>query len=452
MKKFLLLIAATCCLVSASAQQKLPKWTTNPTKDGKTVAMGEDREDAITKAVGQLYDSFGMQTDTASLRQRIAETDTTLLKLQRDAWVKAALNTSYIKVTDSLRTDTSYWVNCQITKKDLALLVPELHSNALQHGSEALTRARFVRESGDVLLAAQQYAKGLNEVMSSIHRPLVSETSGGTDIAITLFEEIQTTLDGLKISAARQSCPMVKGEEIPVDLSFHITTADGKDAPNIPVKAWMEDKDAKVRCLTATTDRGGIATVRVTKAPETDNSKVWLSVDEKSILLLIPQNVASDLLKNHINGKFDKASIALTAFDPTPTYSVELDELDADHEATLSAMMKKQGFKPVADGEVSDLVVTMTYGSEMQGLPEKHGDYTLGTFRCNIEISVSVRDTKLQLLQYKPSELDLLQPANKASNKIRARAVGEMMKEVRNDLPARLTEVSYDKRKVVFKN
>lgn len=448
MKQLLTLIAVTCGITLAYAQQKMPKWTSAPTSKGKTVAMAENREEAKKKAIGQLYDSFGMQTDESSLRNRLCATDSTLVRYQRNAWVSAAMNTSYFKVTDTLKTETDFWVNCQISEKDLKLFVPELYSQSLQHGSESLTRARFMRENGDILSAAQQYAKGLNEVMPSIHRSMVSDMSGGKDVAIELFDEYLTVLDGIKVEAARTNCPMVKGEEVPLDLSFHITTADGKDIPNLPVKAWIEDKDAKVRC-SSMTDRGGIATVRLTKAPMTEESKVWLSIDENSLFLLIPDNVAYNMLKQKVSGQFKSASIDLKAFDPTPTFSIKLDSLDIEQEPTLTSLMKKNGFV-AADG-LGDLELIMEFQDQMLGMPEKHGDFTLATHRCQLLITVMVRDSKLSLIQYQIKDFDLLQPANKSAVKVRARAIGEMMKQVRIELPEKLAEISYDKRKVMFK-
>ena len=450
MKKILLLTAAICSLTLATAQQKAPKWLSNPTAKGKTVASGLDREEATENAIGQLYDSFGMQTDTTSLRHKLLSTNPEIAGMQREAWVSAAMKTSYFKLTDSLMTDTAYWVNCSISDKDLKLFVPELLSQNLQRGSEALTTARFVQKTGDFIVAAQQYAKGLNEVLPNIHRSMISDMAGGKDLAIQLYEGYISIFDSIKVEASRTTCPMVQGEEIPLDLSFHITNAQGLDIPNLPVRAWFEERNAKVRCVNATTDHGGIATIRVTKAPEAEQSKVYLSIDEKSLFLLIPENPAYEQMKQRLSGKFDQASIELKAFNPTPTFCVSLDSLDIEHERTITDLMKGYGFI-LADASSADIEVTMDYQSTMPSMPEKHGDYTLATFRCQLGIKVQVRDSKLPLMQYEIKDFDLLQPAYKASEKIRERAVREMMKQVRTELPEKLGEVNYDKRKVMFK-
>ncbi|MBQ0056229.1 MAG: hypothetical protein KBT20_01120 [Bacteroidales bacterium] len=453
MKKFFLSIVLMCGITAAVAQ-KLPKWTTTPTAKGETAAMGEDREDAYRKAVTQLFDSFGMTTDPESFRQQLFEIDSTLVVDQRTPWVEAAMQSGYFKIKDTLATDTSYWVRCQIKPDELKQYLPELQQSVIQKGQESLTRARFVKDQGDLLLAAQQYAKGLNEVMPCIHKSLPSDALGGNDLAKTLFDEFLIVLDGLKLEATRKSSPMVKGEEIPLDLPFHLTSAKGKDVPSITMRAWSDDNGTKVKCSTpaSITDHGGIVIAKVTKAPNADSGKINMGVDEKMLFLSIPENVATPLFKAHLTGKFPTASIDLVAFDPTPTIAVTLEERDQEFAPVIQQIVKQHGLVLAENQETADLELVLDCQSQMlSDAPEKHGDYYLATFRCNMNIVVQVRDSKAHLMEYKITDLDLLQPAYKGEEKIRARALKEMMKQVQRELPDRMSEVSYDKRKVVFK-
>ena len=451
MKTFLLLVSFfVCSLMPAFAQKPLPKWTKNPTGQGKTVAMGDDHDDAYEIAIGQLYDSFDQRVDTSSLVSKLMALDSTLVIDQRTSWVEAAMNSGYFKVKDSLETDTSYWVNVQVTSADLKNFVESLTSSNKMFGSESLTRARFSREQGDLLSAVQQYAKGLNEVLPSMHRPLPTDVLQGADLARTIFDEYIITLDSVQSVAGRETCPMVKGEAIPVELTFRFTSHDGKNIPNMPVKAGFEGPKGQVTLVSKFTDRDGLAKVRVMEAPQTDEAEVWAAIDEDALYACIPDNVAKQMLYNRTHGTFPRSSIKLVAFDPTPTFTIAVDSLEEDHKPALANLLKKHGFL-AEPGDNADLELTLEYQNQLQVAPEKHGDYMLATYRCGLTLKIQVRATKEVLLEYKIRDFDLLQPADKPADKVRRRAVGEMMKQVNRELPERLSEVNYDKRKVVFK-
>ncbi|MBO6012301.1 MAG: hypothetical protein J6P82_02130 [Bacteroidales bacterium] len=451
MKTFLLVVTlAVWSLAPALAQKPLPRWTKNPTGQGKTVAMGDDHDDAYELAIVQLYNSFDHKIDTASLCGRLMAIDSILEIDQRTSWVEAAMKSGYFKVKDSIETDTSYWVSVQITPKDLSLFVEQLTSSNKQFGSESLTRARFSREQGDLLSAVQQYAKGLNELMPSIHRPLPTEVLGGEDLANTIYAEYISALDSLQCAPGRLTCPMVKGEEIPLELTYRFTAADGKVIANMPVKAGFKGPEGKVMMVSRFTDRDGLAKVRVMEAPQSDEAEVWACVDEDVLYSCIPENVGKSLLKRRVQGTFPTASIQLKALDPTPTFTVALDSVDMEQKPALEALLKQHGFIQELP-DTADLEVNLEYQNQLQGAPERHGDYVLATYRCGLNLRILVRSTREVLSEYKIKDFDILQPADKPAEKVRARAVGEMMKQVKRELPEYLKSVNYDKRKVVFK-
>lgn len=444
MKKIILLVALVMGLQLAEAQNTLPQWISSTLQDGESVGSGLDYQSAQYDAIGQLYDRFTLTVDSTSLLATLAQMDSTIVIDQRTSWIESAVGSDVFQIKDTLMQDSTYWVHIRVTAEGLQAFVDQQRMYNLMKGSEYLIRAHICREQGNIIGASQEYAKGLNAIRPCLHKALNSDLLEGKDLGVVLFNEYLTLFDGIEIRALRETLPVVVGEEIPVDLQFALS-AQGKPLVGFPVEGWIEE--GRISC-DERTDAQGLVNLHIKQAPKTSGLKAGIIVN-RGLLSTLDENFAKPMLLQHLDKGFATAETRLEAFDPAPTFYVDLDSLEQEHRDSLSVVWTRMGMKPVETKEEADLVCTLTYQG-VRGDGVKKGNYMLASSECSMKVRIAVQNTDEELGVYEIPSFVLNHSAYKNDDDIRKRAVQLMMRRASDEMSAKFANVTYDKRKVVY--
>lgn len=444
MKKIFWCIALMLGLQTLTAQNALPKWISASLKEGEAVGMGLNRDSAMLDAVGKLYDQFTMEVDSTSLLANLLQQDSTLQIDRRTPWIEAAVKSEAFRVKDTLQQDTAYWVFVQTTAEDMQKYAEQQRMTRMMQASEYLIRAHISREQSNLLGAAKEYTKGLIAIQPCMHQSMASELLEGKDVGMQLLSEYVTVLDGISIKAMRDSLPVVLGEEVPVDLHFSVQ-ANGKPVVGMPVEGWVDDGQLEAD---SQTDQQGMVKLHIKKSPAKDLLTAGVTL-KHDLLSMIEDNYAKPFLSQHLGNQFPKAQTRLVAFDPTPTFFVDLDKMDREHSDSLAVVFARHGMKQVFDKKQADLICTLAYQDE-RGEAVKRGNYTMATTVCTMSVRILVKETGYELANYYLSGFKMVHPASKTQEELHRRALQLMMRRASDEMPASFDKVSYDKRKVVY--
>ncbi len=444
MKKIILLVALVMGMQSAEAQNALPQWLSSTLQDGESVGSGTDFQSAKCDAIGQLYDRFTLTVDSTSLLATLVQMDSTFVVDQRTSWIESAVGNDVFQIKDTLLQDSAYWVHLQVTAEGLQSFVEQQRMINLMKGSEYLIRAHICREQGNIIGASQEYSKGLNAIRTCLHRALNSDLLEGKDLGVVLYNEYLTLFDGIELRALRDTLPVVAGEEIPVDLQFSLTM-QGKPLVGFPVEGWIEEGKISAD---ERTDAQGLVNLHIRLAPTKSGMKAGIIVN-RGLLSTLDENFAKPMLLQHLDKGFATAETRLVAFDPAPTFYVELDSLEQEHRDSLSVVWTRMGMKPAETKADADLVCTLTYQG-VRGDAVKKGNYMLASSECSMKIRIAVQGTGEELGVYEIPAFVLSHSAYKGDDDIRKRAVQLMMRRASDEMSAKFANVTYDKRKVVY--
>lgn len=444
MKKILILLAFVLGLQNTEAQNNLPKWLSSTLKEGEAIGCGVDRETAMQDAIGQLYDRFSLSVDSTSLMAQLIQQDSTLVLDHRTVWVASAMNSSAFEVMDTLQEDSTYWAHLQVTADNLQKFVEQQRMTNLMRGSEYLIRAHICREQGNLVGASQEYVKGLETIRPCMHKALNSDLLEGKDLGVQLLNEYLTVFDGIELHALRDSLPIVCGEEIPVDLMFSLSV-QGKPLVGFPVEGWIED--GKI-VTSEQSDAKGMVKLHIVKAPQKSGMKTGIIVN-RNLQSTLDDTYVKPLLLQHLDKGFPMVETRLVAFDPAPTFYIELDSIDKEHQDSLAVALTRRGMKEVSSREEADLICSLAYQG-VRGESVKRGSYMLASTDCSMSVRIYVQSTGEELGMYTENSFRLSHPANKTDEDIRRRAVQLMMRRAYEVMPDAFAKVTYDKRKVVY--
>ncbi len=444
MKKIFLLIALMLGMQTSEAQNALPKWLNASLKEGESIGTGVDRQSALEDAIGQLYDRFTMSIDSTSLLATLMQRDSTISVDQRTAWVESAMGNEAFEVKDTLEQDSSYWAHVVVTAENLQSFVERQRMMNLMKGSEFLIRAHICREQGNLIGAAQEYAKGLTAIRPCLHKALNSDLLEGKDLGVILYDEYLTVFDGIELHPLYDSIPVVAGEEIPVDLKFALT-AHGKPLSGFPVEGWIEEGRMTSDDLS---DAQGLVKLHIKQAPSRNGMKAGVIVN-RGLLSTLDESFAKPMLLERLSAGFPMAQTQLLLFDPTPTFFIELDSIDRDHRDSLAIVLTRHGMKQVEEKAEADLICAMNF-QMVRGDGVKRGNYMLASSECSMTIKISVQETGEVLGEYNIESFKLTHPSAKSDEDIHVRAVQLMMRRASDEMPAKFSNVAYDKRKVVY--
>lgn len=451
LKKNLFLITCiffTCVCANAQKKVAIPRWVTAQPKAGEVVAAGTSIESAKLVGVSALIKQFSqIDADVPCFYNKLTNEHHLFFDPQ-PSLSRAAANSSFFKVTNKFQpaNNDSVWVLVKVLPKDLTAFNDSLHAISLASGADHLIKARELRAEGRIVDAANEYGKAMDIITACLYFPL--DTDEG-DLAEVIFNEYPTLFDGISFKFDRQSCPMIPGEEIPLDI--HLTAyQNGKPLPKFPVKIWMRQNDAKVFADKAT-DKNGKAKVHIDQAPKNAKTNLLAAVDMDELLQL-PENYATPMLKLHLKDSLRQYSMPFVAMDPTPCYYIDVDSIDSVQVCpSLQNLMGANGigYKEVATAKEADVIISVLYNSE-QGVPVKAGNFKIREDKCSVKLTIANADTNSPLLEHSINDFAMSVPETRSAEKVRIRAMSEMIRLLTAEIKPEMSNVQYDKRKKIF--
>lgn len=440
---------AASALSFVSIAQNQPKWLKAKLKQGEVIAYGLTEEDARRNAIKELFQIVTLPSESDSclyntLKQLSIPFDPSEARL--DAAMESSAFITQNTYKDS-ETD-SVAILIKMTPNSLESFNDSLYEAALDHGIDNLVAARQFRQEGELLKACNKYHDAMEAVVPCMYFQLPTEEG---DLGELLLNEYATLFDDISISFDREDCPMVAGEEVPIDIELKATQGDVA-LKHFPVKAWMRQRDAEIEA-SKTTGITGALKVRLKHAPKAEKANLLAAIDTDQLSEL-PVNYASPLLDQHLKDSqyIKQFSIPFYSFDPTPLYYLSIEPCD-----TLQALLpirqllndKGIGLIETADSASADIAVSIKY-SAVQGMAVKAGNFKIREDSCSLVLSLHDIYHDTELVNLPVSGFKVKVPETRSPEKVRELAVREMLKSILIDAPARLATLDFDKRTIVY--
>ena len=442
-----LLILFSITVSFAQKKKAAPKWLTTPLKAGEVIASGTSVESAKQAGVEALLGQF-VQIDA---NEPCFVNMMSKYKLQFDPFqslLKAALNSSQFKIVNKYEpTDMdSVYVMIKVLPTGFQAFNDSLYKATTEKAIDYLVHARELCDEGDFYGASFDYSKAINTVAPSLYFPM--ETEEG-DLAEVLVKEFSTLFDGISFNFDRNEMPMIPGEDVPVEITLS-ALKNGKSVQRLPVKIWMRQNDAKISADNATDSKGN-AKIHVTQAPKANKANLLAAVDMDQILEL-PENFATPLLAENLKNNLKQFSIPFVAVDATPTFYIDVDPSDSlQVNSALRALVgeKGLGYREVQKKNEADVLIKLEY-TATQGIPQKAGNFKIREDKCGVTLSVVDAITSEKLLTQSIKDFSIKAPETRSAEKVRERAMREMIRPLIADAKLLISTVKYDKRKKIF--
>lgn len=446
MKYLLSAFMAIACLPLISQNKPLPKWVTTPPQstasEQKVVSSGNSIQEARHNAINLLIGMTNINKEEKSYQKRLLDSGREPIS-QHQSLVSAAENSQYFKTLNSCEHDGEFWVLCSMNVKDLATFSDSLYNAILSDTYLNIKRARNLKQIGDLYGSATTYSEALRNIVPMLHKELTCEEGDLVDI---LHNEYVTCLDNIDLKIDYSNCPFVQGEEVPLDI---LVTASYKDMPvsALPLTFKISD-DGKVK-EQGKTDGKGRAKTRILSAPTKDTGKLAVYTDLTSLSSTLPQTIFSMELTQHLALEPKQATMTLTAFDPTPTYSVEFKEKGIECVSdSINALMKRGGNKLVEKGTDEDLLISVDLTATPDG-DVSTGKYAMQYYLCGMTLTLTDRRTMNEIVKVEKSGFRIFLRAGSEEEQIKSFAASELYKRLKNQLK-KIQDYRFDKRKVVY--
>ena len=464
--KKILLIAALVPCTTASAQNatcELPAWVKGEKlKNDETVGCGADSASAVIDALAKIYDQTDHTPDSTSLMAHLLAADSTLSIDQRSAWIEKVAKCEAITVRDCFRTlmadtvvteadslpqqpqDSIYRVLVANDSEQLARFESEFQSKILDTTKVMLIRARYYHDIGDLIASANEYATALEGLTTMIHRPIRSDSTCADELGQLIFSEYVTLFDSIEVTAQRPELPVVSNEDIPIDLHFRLTSA-GRPIRQMPIQVVLSGGRISAP---ETCDNQGLVAVHIKQAP-LDTGIVRIA-PHGNLIALTSNVYVRPLLAARQTRRLPSAETRLIPFCPVPTVAIMMDSIDrACHHDSIVAIVHRAGMTDVASADSADLICSIKE-IEARSEGQKHGNYTLATTRCSIQVTLTERLTGDTVKHYEISQFDFTHPIQRSEAAVHQRAMELLMREVSANVPKVIVPDCYDKRKAVY--
>lgn len=443
---FTALIAIASLPLFSQTKTSLPKWISTPPRstatEQKVVSSGATIQEARHNAINLLIGLTNINKDEKSYQKRRLDSGQEPVS-QHQALVAAAENSLYFKNLNVYEGDGECWVLCSMTSKDLAAFSDSLYQAILTNTYNSIKRARSLRQVGDLYGSAKIYSEALHDIVPMLHKDLSCEEGDLIDI---IHKEYVSSLDGIELKFDYANCPFVKGEEVPFDILVS-ATYQGLPVSAMPL-TFKISEDGKVT-EKGKTDGKGRAKTRILAAPSKDNGTLMVYTDLMSLSATLPQNIFFMELTQHLALEPKQTTMLLSAFDPTPTYSVEFaDKTMECISDSVHALMKRGGNRLAEDAGKADLLLSVSLTTEQEG-EATPGKYAMQYNVCGMTVTLTDRRTQKELAKAEKTGLRLFLPANTEEEKIKTLAVSELYKRMKIQLK-KIQDVTFDKRKVVY--
>lgn len=440
-----MLVVASMPLL-AQNKSKLPKWVSTTPQSTPTsqlvVSTGKTIQEARHNAINQLIGLTSLNKEENSYQKRLLDNGHEPIS-QHQTLVAAAETSSFFPILEKYQEDDECYVLCEMSSKNLLEFSDSLLTAVKENTIQLIQEARKLRQQGDLYGSATRYSTALQGIIPMIHKQLYSEEG---DLVEILHKEYVTSLDDIVLKLDRQVCPMVMGEEVPLDIMV-TATYNGLPVSALPLTFKITDDGSVIESVK--TDGKGRAKTRIQKAPTKETAKLSVYTDLLSLSSTIPSNMFSMELTQHLALEPKKDVMTLNAFDPTPTYYIaQNDPQYACVTDSLNAMMKRSGRKAVEKQSDADLIITLEYKSEREGNATT-GKYTMQNHLCDMNIVMLDRRTNAELARAEKTGLRLFLPSTCDDKQLVQLALNELYKRMRVQLRA-FQDAKFDKRKVMY--
>lgn len=447
-KLFLSFILSSMIPVLAVGQSKpLPKWaTTNPISTAtvtRAVASGNTLGDARHNAVNILVSQkTSRRSEEGSYQYSLIEKGQAPVE-QHSSLVKIAENSSFFKTVKTHEADDQSYIFCEISDHDYRLFCDSVYSAIVVLVDSMATRADELKRSGELYNAAEVYCHALQNLVPILHKQIIYHDF---DLVEVLHQGYLHSMDSIYWTFERRSCPMVPGEDVPIEI-YAKATYNGQPVQGLPVTFTVSD-GGKVNHVKMTNAEGK-AKVHVTEAPKTDKAIVTVSMNKQSLLNL-PKHIFSGELPLRLMEQLHSAQMSLFAFDPTPFYYLNLSDDDFKIIGdTLCSIMDVNGYKRVSDKKNSDIEIDVNCDITADGVPTE-GKYQMQYYLSSLGVTIKDHRSLSELAKDEKNDLKLFVPANVNPIQLRNNALLLNLRRMKTNLNDKVRNMKYDKRKVIY--
>lgn len=445
--KFLLFTIAWLFSWGVAMAQQLPAWVTTPPKSDqalrRSLSSGATLSDARSTALNYLIGMASFTPQEGSYQQKRLEAGKEKYD-QHVALLEAAKNSAFFKTEQTFETDSLCWVLCSIAETDLQAFVDSIYASVLQEAQLLKVKGQQLRLEGDVLAAASSYAEAVRTLVPVIHLPL--NDVDGADLMDGLQADFIHVLDSLTWQWERDSCFMVKDEDLPLPL-YATATINGKSVPGLPAYFGLTP-EGQLASEEMTDEQGRVKT-HVTKAPNAETAELVVGLNQERLPML-PRNLFLDELNVRIGQDADCASLHLVAFDPDPLFYSALSPVDVRAIGdSIYAVMQRYGYKSIDLESESDIILQLEFIATPMEEPKTK--FRFQDMACEIILRIVDRRTEEVLEQVDVNCLPQPRMEKTSDEKFREEALKDNFGVFRlRFIRTVRDELNFDKRSLMF--
>jgi len=447
-KNIIVLMAILSAMTVSAFAQPQPKWLKRKLKAGEVIAKGLTEEEARRNAITSLLSAATLpaETDTClynTLKARNMEFDPMPLILSAAMESRSFVTQGYYQPTE----EDSVITMVSMTPASLQAFNDSLWDYAMDEGIKSLVKARELRQDGQILKAFDRYQEAIDDIAPCMYYPMATEEG---DLGEILLEEYAGLFDNIVLSFDREKCPMIPGEEVPLDITIK-ATQENIALKRLPVKVWMRQRDAKVTQSNGATGIAGTLTANLATAPQKETAELLAALDVEQLSDL-KANFATPLLKEHLKNNVKQFKMEFVSADPTPYYRFDIapcDTLQAIIPMRQLIKMSGKGYVETTEADKADLVFSIRY-SATEGTVMKAGDYKMRVDTCNLILSITDVYHDKELLALPVQDFTIRVPETRSTEKVREQAVRLILQRLLSDAPERLKELDFNKREIIF--
>lgn len=444
-KRFLTLVFSLLSSTSLLLAQ-VPEWvTTHPAPADAYVGVGVAKlsdanhvKKATQAALADIASQISARIDQQSFFNVVdvdgksRELFEEKIQTQLTAWLEGQ------ELIGSYASKDSYYVCYSLSKETYAQNAEKRRSEVAATGLSYLRNGWAAEEGMNLALAAQLYAKGLEEVEAWTFMNL---TATHDDALINVPSELYAAyLNVFSGMAMTTNVTQVQAEPFKAVKSplAACLSKNGVPIPNMPLKAEFISGGGALTSGVST-DADGTAEFYITNVTSKDAvQEVQISLSDnfmKHLPKAYRELVANQALP------MAKITVALQQAGKTAyIYVGEQHDIEGLERALLTTLGNNH-FSVTEDPDGADLFVDITtkldLGPEVTG-----GTYNLNTNLCTLVMKIYNNATEALLLTYSVNNLKVLTPTHMSAEETLSACVREVMKRVNRELPSRLKKMN----------
>ncbi len=436
--KYLFTLLALCC--SVAVQAATPSWVTSrPQSDDKyigiaRVSLSEDgcREKASKLALDEIAMQISVNTASESFMRMVVVDGRSKELFEKKVSQSVSLELEGQKIKDSYESNTHYYVYYELDKQAYYKSVERKRQSAVDNGFDLFSKGVAAEAAGNLTVAAQLYANGLDAVEPYLYLPLTTTYNGREfNVANELYNSYLNLFNGMVITTnmTEMSVEAFKADPRPIAACV---SRNGKVLQNIELSADFVSGGGSITPAGKSDVNGTVVFYIKNITSKEPIQSLRISIGD-SFLSGVSESYRS--LLSGVNLPTATITLALKSSNYTAYFNVGRNDISSC-EQYVKRLLANNYFE-LNESTSSDIFIT--YSTEFKLGSTVSGEISdLNECFCTLTVDIYNNKTQSMLLKYVIPELRVLVPTDQSATQAKATCARELVKRLNKEFPSEL--------------